>query len=69
MYLSVDSLIHTQMSCLASILALYMPYDFNFHEGMTSLESYGLRYITPLVALIVVPIASKVRYESSIRSV
>ena len=48
------------MSCLASILALYMPYDFNFHEGMTSLESYGLRYITPLVALIVVPIAASV---------
>ena len=49
------------MSCIASILALYVPYDFNFHEGMTSLESYGLRYVTPLVALIVVPIAARVR--------
>ena len=51
----------TQMSCIASTLALYVPYDFNFHEGMTSLESYGLRYVTPLVALIVVPIAARVR--------
>ena len=51
----------SQMSCIASTLALYVPYDFNFHEGMTSLESYGLRYVTPLVALIVVPIAVRVR--------
>ena len=51
----------TQMSCIASTLALYVPYDFSFHEGMTSLESYGLRYVTPLVALIVVPIAARVR--------
>jgi hypothetical protein len=50
------------MSCFESILALYVPYDFNFHEGMTSLESYGLRYVTPLVALIVVPITFRIRY-------
>ena len=49
------------MSWFESIVALYVPYDFNFHEGMTSLESYGLRYVTPLVALIIVPIAARVR--------
>ena len=49
-----------QMSCIASTLALYVPYDFGFHEGMSSLESYGLRYLTPLVALIVVPVAARV---------
>ena len=49
------------MSCIASTLALYVPYDFSFHKEMTSLESYGLRYVTPLVALIVVPIAARVR--------
>ena len=54
---------NTQMSCIASTLALYVPYDFNFHEGMTSLESYGLRYVTPLVALVVVPIAAGVGYD------
>ena len=51
----------SQMSCIASTLALYVPYDFSFHKEMTSLESYGLRYVTPLVALIVVPIAARVR--------
>ena len=40
-----------------------MPYDFSFHKGMTSLESYGLRYIAPLVALIVVPLAVRFRYD------
>ena len=53
-------LFEIQMSCIASTLALYVPYDFNFHEGMTSLESYGLRFVTPLIALIVVPIAARV---------
>ena len=52
------------MSYFESIVALYVPYDFNFHEGMTSLESYGLRYITPLVALIVVPITFRIRYNT-----
>ena len=50
------------MSWFESIVAFYVPYDFNFHEGMTSLESYGLRCVTPLVALIVVPITFRIRY-------
>ena len=50
-----------QVSCVGSTLALYIPYDFTFYEGMTSLESYALRYAAPLVALVVVPIAARVR--------
>ena len=50
-----------QLSCVASALALYLPYDFNFHQGVTALESYALRYLAPVVALIVVPIAARVR--------
>lgn len=50
-------------SCVSSSLALYLPYDFSFHRGVTSLESYGLRFIAPVVALIVVPIAARVKHH------
>ncbi len=47
------------MDCIWSATALYVPYDFSFHANLTSLESYGLRYLTPLIALVVVPIAAR----------
>ena len=50
------------MACVASNFALYVPYDFDFHQKMSSLESYGLRFITPVIAFIVVPIAARVRW-------
>ena len=50
-----------QMLFIGSALGLYIPYDFSFHKGMTSLESHGLRYIAPLIALIVVPFAVRFR--------
>ena len=50
-----------QLPYVTSLLALYIPYDFSFHAEMTSLESYGLRYFPPLIALITVPIAASVR--------
>ncbi len=51
-----------QLDCIGSALALYFPYDFSFHEGLTPLESYGLRLFTPVIALIIVPIAMRIRY-------
>ena len=50
------------MSCISSIFALYIPYDFSFHTEMSSLESYGLRLVTPVIAMIVVPLAARFRY-------
>ena len=55
---------YQQMVSIGSGLGLYIPYDFSFHQGMTSLESHGLRYIAPLVALIVVPVAVRFRYHT-----
>lgn len=54
----------TQLSCISSTLALYIPYDFTFHREMTSLESYALRYSALIITLIVVPIAARVRYAT-----
>ena len=55
---------YQQMVSIGSGLGLYIPYDFSFHQGMASLESHGLRYIAPLVALIVVPVAVRFRYHT-----
>ena len=51
----------TQMGCIASGLALYVPYDFSLHTQLTALESYGLRYTTPLLTLIVAPVAMRIK--------
>ena len=55
------------MACIASALAFYAPYDFNFKEGLTALQSYGLRYTATLIAIIVVPLATKIRCKSTNR--
>lgn len=53
---------HThQMDYIGSTLALYVPYDFSLREGLDALESYGLRYITPVLVLIVAPIAMRIK--------
>lgn len=58
--------LHTllQVSCIGATLAFYVPYDFSFYKGMASLESYALRYSAPLLALVIVPIAARVRYTT-----
>ena len=49
------------MGCVESALALYVPYDFSLRPQLTALESYGLRYITPLLTLVVAPIAMRIK--------
>jgi predicted outer membrane repeat protein len=51
------------MTCLSSFISLYVPYDFSLHSGLTALEAYGLRYISPLLALLVAPVAAYIRYH------
>ena len=52
---------HKQMQCIASFFALYVPYDFSLHERLTALESYGLRYISPLLVIVVIPFVIRIR--------
>ena len=54
------------MDCIESTLALYVPYDFSLHQQLTALESYGLRYITPLLTLVVLPIAMRIKWAIAI---
>lgn len=49
--------------CISSTVALYLPFDFTFREGMAALESHAYRYIAPLIALVVVPLAARVRHH------
>jgi len=51
----------TQMGCIASVFALYVPHDFSLHTQLTALESYGLRYTTPLLTLVVAPVAMRIK--------
>lgn len=53
------------MDCIWSGTSLYIPYDFDFHSGLTSLESHGLGLLSPIIALVVVPIASRARGSHS----
>lgn len=50
------------MRFIASGLALYYPYDFDFVAGFTALGSFGLRYSAPLIAAITIPIALAIKY-------
>ena len=52
---------NTQMGCIGSGLALYVPYDFSLRPQLTALESYGLRYITPLLTLVLAPIVMRIK--------
>ena len=47
---------------VSSALSLYFPYDFCLYKGISTLDSYALRYIPAITALFVVPIAVVVRY-------
>lgn len=62
--LQINHVLHFQVSCIAATLALYIPYDFSFYREMPSLVSYALRYSAPLVALIVVPLAARIRSKT-----
>lgn len=49
------------MNYLSNFLSLYVPYDFSLHSRLSALEAYGLRYISPLLALLVAPIAAAIK--------
>ena len=40
------------MLYLTSALELYFPYDFCLYPGMTALESFALKFIPPITAII-----------------
>ncbi len=49
------------MAYISSLLALYVPYDFSLREELPALESYGLRYITPLLVVAITPFVLRIK--------
>ena len=47
---------------VSSALSLYFPYDFCLYNGISTLDSYALRYIPVITSLFIVPMTVVLRY-------
>ena len=47
---------------VSSALSLYFSYDFCLYNGISTIDSYALRYIPVITALFTVPMTVVLRY-------
>lgn len=52
----------TQLYYISSAVSLYFPYDFCLYNGMTTMESFSIRYIPFFVSIAIISILVIIRW-------